>query len=85
MREAIHPVYREVIFKDISTGDMFMTRSTVAAKDTVKWKDGQDYPVIACEITSFSHPFYTGQQRVMDTEGRIDKFMKKYQKSAGKK
>jgi len=80
MKDGIHPEFREVIFKDSSSGVEFKTKSTAKAKETIKGKDGKDYPMISVEISSSSHPFYTGQQRLLDTEGRAEKFMKKYGK-----
>ena len=81
MKKGIHPEsYRLVIFKDMSNGHQFLSRSTAPTKETVKWEDGKEYPLIKVEISSESHPFYTGKQRVLDTEGRIDRFKKKYAK-----
>ncbi len=78
MRKDIHPKTQTVVFKDISCDYAFLGTSTLSSKETIKWEDGQDYPMIKVEISSASHPFYTGKQRVMDTEGRIDRFKKKY-------
>ena len=78
MKENIHPVYRDVVFKDLSSGFSFLTRSTIQTKETVKWEDGNEYPLAKVEISSKSHPFYTGQDRRMDTTGRVEKFMNKY-------
>lgn len=78
MKKDIHPESRDVVFKDISTGFSFITKSTVHTKDTVTWDDGKEYPLYATEISSSSHPFYTGTQKVLDTEGRIDRFKKRY-------
>jgi len=80
MKEGIHPVYRDVIYKDMSSGTSFLTRSCAQSKETATWEDGKDYPVIKVEISSASHPFYTGQERVLDTAGRVEKFNKKYGK-----
>lgn len=80
MKQTTHPVYKEVVFKDLSSGFAFLTRSTKDSKETIQWEDGKDYPVIKVEISSGSHPFYTGQQRMLDTEGRVEKFRKKYEK-----
>ena len=77
MKQAAHPVYRETVFKDISSDFEILTRTTLQAKDTIKWKDGKDYPMVKIDISSASHPFYTGQERMMDTEGRVEKFMKR--------
>ena len=80
MKEGIHPVYREVIYKDVSSGYAFLTRSTAEPKETEIWEDGKEYPVVKVEISSASHPFFTGKSRLVDTAGRVDKFNKKYAK-----
>jgi large subunit ribosomal protein L31 len=80
MKEGIHPQYREVIFKDVSTDFSFKTRSTINTKDTIVWEDGVEYPVVKLEISSDSHPFYTGKQKMIDTAGRVDKFYTRYGK-----
>ncbi|MBY0535127.1 MAG: type B 50S ribosomal protein L31 [Chitinophagaceae bacterium] len=81
MKKGIHPeAYRFVVFKDMSNGVSFLSRSCAASKETVTWEDGKDYPVIKLEISSASHPFYTGQNVLVDTAGRIDKFKKRYEK-----
>ena len=80
MKADIHPDYREVVFHDVTSDFKFLTRSTLASKETVKWEDGNEYPLVKVEISSASHPFYTGQNRVVDTAGRIDKFKKRYAK-----
>ena len=78
MKKDIHPSnYREVVFKDMSNGETFITRSTVAAKETIEI-DGVTYPLVKLEITSSSHPFFTGKQKLVDTAGRVDKFMSRY-------
>jgi large subunit ribosomal protein L31 len=78
MQENIHPVYREVIFKDLQSGFAFMTRSTIATKETMVWEDGKEYPLFKVEVSSKSHPFYTGTDKRVDTTGRVEKFMNKY-------
>ena len=78
MKKSIHPELRDVVFKDVSCDYAFLGKSTLSSKETMKWEDGKEYPVIKVEISSASHPFFTGKQRVMDTEGRIDRFRKKY-------
>ena len=79
MKQDIHPKnYKFVVFKDMSNGHSFLTRSTASSKETVKWEDGNEYPVIKLEISNTSHPFFTGQKVLVDTAGRIDKFKKKY-------
>ena len=80
MKADIHPNYREVVFHDVTSDFKFLTRSTLASKETVKWEDGNEYPLVKVEISSASHPFYTGQNRVVDTAGRIDKFKRRYTK-----
>ena len=78
MKDGIHPNYREVVFLDTSCDFGFVTRSTVATNETIKWKDGNEYPLIKIDISSASHPFYTGQNKIMDTSGRVDKFRRRY-------
>jgi large subunit ribosomal protein L31 len=81
MKQGIHPQsYRKVVFKDMSNGYSFLSRSTAHSRETVKWEDGNDYPLIKLEISNMSHPFYTGKKVLVDTAGRIDKFNKKYAK-----
>lgn len=80
MKADIHPNYQPVVFQDISTDFSFLTRSTMSSKETVKWQDGQEYPLIKVEISSHSHPFFTGKQKIVDTAGRVDKFRKRYAK-----
>lgn len=75
MKKSLHPDnYRLVVFEDLNNGFRFLTRSTVAAEDTTKWDDGNEYPLIKVHITSASHPFFTGEERILDIEGRVDKF-----------
>ena len=81
MKQGIHPQnYRFEDFKDMSNGYTFLTRSTAGSKETIKWEDGNEYPLIKLEISNTSHPFFTGQKVLVDTAGRIDKFKKKYAK-----
>lgn len=80
MKADIHPTYKPVVFQDISSDFSFLTQSTMTGKDTIKWEDGQEYPLIKVEISSHSHPFFTGKQKVVDTAGRIDKFHRRYAK-----
>jgi large subunit ribosomal protein L31 len=78
MKKEIHPNnYRPVVFKDMSNEEIFISRSTVNAKETIEI-DGITYPLVKLEITSASHPFYTGKQKLVDTAGRVDKFMSRY-------
>ena len=78
MKKDIHPNYRNVIFKDVSCDFAILTKSTIETDQTVKWEDGNDYPLIKVDISSASHPFYTGKQKILDSEGRIEKFKKKF-------
>jgi large subunit ribosomal protein L31 len=81
MKADIHPKnYRLVVFKDISCDYAFLTRSTVETKDTIKWTDGKDYPLVKLEISQMSHPYYTGKMKLVDTAGRVDKFRTRYSK-----
>ena len=83
MKKDLHPGnYRLVVFKDMSNGTQFLSRSTAATKETVLYEDGKEYPVIKLEISNTSHPFYTGKNVLVDTAGRIDKFKKRYEKKA---
>ena len=86
MKEGIHPGnYRMVVFQDMSNGFTFMTRSTAGSRDTIKWEDGKEYPLIKLEISNTSHPFYTGKMKLVDTAGRVDKFMNRYKDHLTKK
>ena len=86
MKKDIHPKnYRLVVFKDMSNEQMFMSRSTIATKDTIVWEDGQEYLLVKLEISSTSHPFYTGKMKLVDSAGRVDKFNNKYKKFFEKK
>ena len=78
MKNDIHPDYHPVVFQDAGTGTKFLTRSTATSSRTVEWEDGQTYPLIVVDVTSESHPFWTGAQRVMDTAGRVEKFQRRY-------
>ena len=83
MKKDIHPKqYRFVVFKDMSNSEAFLSRSTARSSETIKWEDGNEYPLIKLEISNTSHPFYTGKNIRVDTAGRIDKFNKKYAKKA---
>lgn len=75
MKKSLHPDnYRLVVFEDLNNGERFLTRSTIAAEETTKWKDGNEYPIVKVHISSASHPFFTGQEKMIDIEGRVDKF-----------
>lgn len=80
MKPEIHPEYREVVFQDLSSDLMFKTRSTVKTQETIKWEDGNEYPLVKVEVSSASHPFYTGKHKVLDSGGRVDRFKKRYGK-----
>ena len=84
MKQDIHPDYKEVIFEDVSCGFKFKTRTTMKSKETTTWTDGKEYPLIKIETSSESHPFYTGQQKIMDTAGRVEKFRQKFGSKIGK-
>ena len=81
MKKYIHPDYREVVFWDTSSDYKFLSRSTLKSKETTKWTDGKDYPLIKVEVSSASHPFFTGKKMFVDSAGRVEKFQKKYKKS----
>lgn len=81
MKKGIHPEnYRLVVFKDMSNGVTFMTRSAAPSRETITMDDGNEYPIIKLEISNTSHPFYTGKMKLVDTAGRVDKFMNRYKK-----
>ena len=82
MKKGIHPDYKEVIFCDTSSDTKFKSRSTSNSKEMIKWEDGKEYPVIKVEVSSASHPFFTGKKLFVDTAGRVEKFKNKYQKKA---
>lgn len=85
MKKGIHPEdYRTVIFKDFSCDVAFMSKSCTPTNETIQWEDGNEYPLIKLEISSASHPFFTGKMKFVDTAGRIDKFNKKFAKFAKK-
>ncbi|HZK08148.1 MAG TPA: type B 50S ribosomal protein L31 [Bacteroidales bacterium] len=87
MKKGIHPKeYRPVIFQDMSNGYTFMSRSTAATRETIKWEeDGKEYPLIKLEISHTSHPFFTGKMKLVDTAGRVDKFKNRYKNHLEKK
>lgn len=82
MKKDIHPDYNEVIFHDTSSDFKFKTRSTIKTKETIEWEDGKEYPLVKVEVSSASHPFFTGKKLFVDTAGRVEKFQKKYQKKS---
>lgn len=86
MKKGMHPEnYRLVVFKDMSNGFTFLTRSTALSKETIKWEDGKEYPLIKLEISSTSHPFFTGKMKLVDSAGRVDKYMSRYKSHMDKK
>ena len=85
MKKDVHPNYRQVVFVDVSNDYRFLTRSTVKTKDTIKWEDGNEYPLYKLDTSSESHPFYTGTQKMVDTAGRVEKFRQKFGKKRGTK
>ena len=79
MQDGIHPDYHYVVFQDTSANFSFLTRSTMKSEKTIEWEDGNEYPLIKLDISSASHPFYTGKQNIVDTAGRVERFKRKYQ------
>ncbi|MEQ9424377.1 MAG: type B 50S ribosomal protein L31 [Cyclobacteriaceae bacterium] len=80
MKKDLHPKYSEVIFHDTSSDVSFLTKSTMSSGEKMKWEDGKEYPVIKVEVSSASHPFYTGKKLFVDTAGRVEKFNRRYKK-----
>jgi large subunit ribosomal protein L31 len=81
MKKGLHPAnYRPVVFKDMSNSTTFLSKSSAQSRETIKWEDGNEYPLIKLEISNTSHPFFTGKNVLVDTAGRIDKFKKRYAK-----
>lgn len=78
MKKDIHPDYRPVVFQDSGADFAFLTQSTVETKETIAWEDGNEYPLVRVDISSQSHPFYTGKQNIVDSAGRVDRFRRKY-------
>ena len=78
MKAEIHPTYAPIVFRDLASGETFLTRSTITSDKTVTWEDGNTYPVYDVEISSASHPFYTGKQRIMDSAGRVERFNERF-------
>ena len=86
MKKDLHPKnYRQVVFKDLNNDAMFLTRSTVATEETVKFTDGKEYPLVTVHISSASHPFFTGQEKMIDIEGRVDRFKARQDAAAKRK
>ncbi|WP_286967493.1 MULTISPECIES: type B 50S ribosomal protein L31 [Arsenicicoccus] len=80
MKPGIHPDYHPVVFRDPTADFAFLTRSTATSNDTIEWEDGNTYPVINVDVSSASHPFYTGKQKIMDTAGRVERFNRRYRR-----
>lgn len=80
MKQGIHPEYRNVVFQDTSSDFAILTRSTMSSKETIKWEDGNEYPLVKLEVSSASHPFYTGKQHVLQSARQVDKFRERYGK-----
>ena len=86
MKSSIHPTtYRPVVFSDDVAGFAFLTQSTAATNDTIKWEDGNEYPLVKVHISSASHPFFTGEEKIIDTEGRVDRFKAKFAAAEARK
>ncbi|WP_194776653.1 type B 50S ribosomal protein L31 [Pararhodonellum marinum] len=81
MKKEIHPNYREVVFFDTSSDYSFLTKSTIETSETITWEDGKEYPLYKIEVSSNSHPFYTGKKMLLDTAGRVEKFNRRYKKN----
>lgn len=82
MKQGTHPDYHSVVFRDISAGMTFLTRSTATSSKRIEWEDGNTYPLIDVDITSASHPFYTGRAKIIDTSGQVEKFNRRYARNA---
>jgi large subunit ribosomal protein L31 len=82
MKKTLHPDdYRLMVFEDLNNGFRFLTRSTAKTEDTTKWEDGKEYPLVKVHISAASHPFFTGEERILDIEGRVDKFTARVEKA----
>ena len=84
MKPDIHPDYRHVVFEDSSTGDTWITRSTMQTERTTTWVDGNDYPYVLLDVSMYSHPYYTGQMKIVDSAGRVERFNRRYGRRTGK-
>jgi large subunit ribosomal protein L31 len=82
MKPDIHPDYQRVVFQDATTGDAFLTRSTITSDRTIEWEDGRTYPLVVVDISAASHPFWTGSRRHIDTAGQVEKFRRRYGRRA---
>ena len=86
MKSSIHPTnYRPVVFSDETAGFAFLTQSTAQTNDTIKWEDGNEYPLVKLHISSASHPFFTGEEKIIDTEGRVDRFKARFAAAEARK
>jgi large subunit ribosomal protein L31 len=85
MKEKIHPKYQPVVFEDVTAGKRFLINSTLSSADKVEWEDGKSYPLVQIEVSSASHPFYTGEKVFIDTAGRVENFKKRYTTIVGAK
>ncbi|MCT1686860.1 type B 50S ribosomal protein L31 [Pseudoglutamicibacter albus] len=85
MKAEIHPTYEPVVFRDLASGEKYLTRSTMTSEKTIEWEDGNTYPVVDVEISAASHPFYTGKQRIMDSAGRVERFNQRFKGFGGKR
>ena len=86
MKKSLHPTnYRFVVFSEEVAGFAFLTRSTADSKETIKWEDGNEYPLVKMHISSASHPFFTGEEKIIDTEGRVDRFKRAQEMAAARK
>ena len=86
MKKNLHPTnYRPVVFSDEVAGFAFLTRSTADSNETIKWEDGNEYPLVKMHISSASHPFFTGEEKIIDTEGRVDRFKRAQEMAAARK
>ncbi|ERJ20063.1 50S ribosomal protein L31 [Salinisphaera shabanensis T35B1] len=85
MQKDIHPNYRPVVFKDMGGDFAFLTRSTIESNETIEWEDGNEYPLVKLEVTSATHPFYTGKQNIMDTTGKVERFNRRFGMMKGAK
>ncbi len=81
MKPELHPNYRPVVYQDTSSDFAFLTRSTIETSETIEWTDGETYPLAKLEISSASHPFYTGKQILVDSGGRVERFRRRYAKA----
>ena len=86
MKKNLHPTdYRPVVFSDETTNFAFLSQSTAQSNETIKWEDGKDYPLVKLHISSASHPFFTGEEKIIDTEGRVDRYKAKFAAAEARK